>query len=53
MSEYEAYIETDEGIQKLTSPPTKPPRRSVGPVGETKETPKRKGVKKHDDTDQT
>ena len=52
MSEYEAYIETSEGIQRLTSPPLKPPRVSVGPVGETKETPKKKGGKKNDDTDQ-
>ena len=51
MSDYELYIETDEGIKCVTSPLTKPPRRSVGPA--TEETPKKKGVKKHVDTDQT
>jgi hypothetical protein len=31
MSDYELFIETDEGIKRLTSPPKSPPKRTVGP----------------------
>ena len=53
MSDYELYIETDDGIVRLTEPPDKPPRITVGPKPEPTE-PKSKKEKKevsHDDTD--
>ena len=50
---YELYIETDEGVQRVTAPLTKPPRRTVGPAAVTAKTQVKKGVKKDDDTEQT
>lgn len=48
-TKYELYIETDEGVKKVTAPLTKPPRCVIGPAA----APKRKGVKTDDDTSQT